>query len=118
MGYEDDMALIEALHRRGITLGNLLSIAFTVLTFVGWVIVTTHWADNMLNGITQTQAVMAQRMTMDEDEIKKVDAARQAGDAEVTRTLRQLNNRIDNLMDGHHGEIAPTVPMGDITREG
>ena len=116
MSFEDDVRLIESLHAKGISPGNLLSIAFTLVTFLGAVLTYVWVARGIWDEQRQALALIAQRLDLDENEIRKVDAAREKGDGETARMLRQLNQRIDNMIDGHRGELIP--PIEDITREG
>jgi len=111
MGCEDDVALIDALHRRGITPGNLLSIAITLLSAIGVIVGGAWTARGVLDEMKQQTVVLSMRLDADDVELKR----------EID-TLRALNTRIDNLFDGRtHGSLVPPgspSDFGDVTQPG
>ena len=125
MEVEDDVRLIEALRGLGILPGNLASIIATALFVFGLGWAADNWVADLKSAqdaqmaLVQKQiALISQMQTRDEEEMHKIDAARQNGDAEIARTLRQINSRIDNFLDGHHGQLIVPPGLGDITRDG
>ena len=101
----DDVALIDDLQRRGITPGNLASMAVTICSAVAIVVGGAWTARGVLDGVQQSIAAVAATQRTDEEKLKQVDDARQQTDRALFDSIRALNGRIDNLFDGKRGAL-------------
>lgn len=104
---------VKWLEDMGVTKGNLLSIAVTLLTGGGIMLGAAWSARGVLDQLEHNNAMLEQRMAVEENELHRIDAARQDGQKALYDVINHLNNRMDQLYnEGRHGEVPRE---GDIT---